>query len=128
MLEDSDRNNPLKYFVVNYILNDIEHEWLGSETDQDRERELLMTASYMCVTYGYSLRGYEGFWVDLQRLMDDIRLGKHDRREHHVLVAVMGRIKTEDSNIMHLLPLVNVTSSGIRIRMWLESLVSLLKE
>ena len=29
---------------------------------------------------------------------------------------------------MHLLPLVNVTLSGIRIRMWLDRLVALLKE
>ena len=87
-----------------------------------------MTASYICVTYGFSLRRYEGFWVDSQRLVDGIHLLKHDRREPRVLVAVMGRFKGEDINIMHLFPLVNVTSSGIRIRMWLERLVSLLKE
>ena len=28
---------------------------------------------------------------------------------------------------MHLLPLINVTQSGIRIRVWLERLVALLK-
>ena len=33
-----------------------------------------------------------------------------------------------DMGRLHLLPLVNVTSSGIRIRMWLERLIALLKD
>ena len=82
-----------------------------------------MIASYICVTYGYSLRVYEVFWVDSQRLMDGIHLGKNYRREPHVLVAFMGIFKGEYGNIMHLLPSLNVTLSGIRIRMWLERLV-----
>ena len=60
--------------------------------------------------------------------MDSKNLGKHDRREPHVLVSDMGRLKGEDSKIMHLLPLVNVKSSAIMIRMWLESLLDFLKE
>ena len=60
--------------------------------------------------------------------MDSIHLGKHDRREHCILVAVMVIFKREDGYIMHLLLIVNLTSSGIRICMWLERLVALLKE
>ena len=57
------------------------------------------------------------FWVEFQQLMDSIYLGKHDRRGSHVLVAVMGRFKVDDGNIMHILTLVNVTPSEIRIFM-----------
>ena len=60
--------------------------------------------------------------------MDGKNLGKYDRREPHVLVSDMGILKAEDSEIMHLLPLVNVNSSAIMIRMWLERLLALLKE
>ena len=56
--EDSDRNKPLNSLVINYILNDIDHKWVGSETDQDSKRYLLMNASYICMTYSYSLRVY----------------------------------------------------------------------
>ena len=45
-----------------------------------------------------------------------------------MLVAVMGRFKGEDGDRMHFLPLANVTSLGIRIRIWLERLVALLKK
>ena len=44
-----------------------------------------------------------------------------------MLVAVMGRFKGEYVNRIHLLRLVNLTSSGIRNRMWLERLLALLK-
>ena len=72
--------------VVNYILNHIEHEWVITDIDTCSKRELLMTADYICVTYGYSLRGYEGFWVDCQRLIDGIHIGNDDRREPHVIL------------------------------------------
>ena len=126
--EDSYRNKPLDYLVIKHILNDIEHKWFGSETDQERNRDLLMTANYTCVTYGYSLIWYDGFCVELKRLMDVINLRKHDRRETKLLVAVMVRFKGEDGDRMNVLPLVNVTLSGIRIRVWLERLVAVLKE
>ena len=44
------------------------------------------------------------------------------------LVEVIGILKEEDGNIMHILPLVNLTLSGISIHMWLGMLVDLLKE
>ena len=34
MPEDSDRNKPYNSLVMNYILNDIKHECVGSDTDQ----------------------------------------------------------------------------------------------
>ena len=103
--EDSDQNKTLNYLVINYNLNYTDHIWVGSDTDQERKRELLMNASYICMKYGYSLRGYEGFWVDSQCLMDGIHLRKHDRREPHMLVVVMGVFKGEYVNRIHILPL-----------------------
>ena len=60
--------------------------------------------------------------------MDGINLGKHDRREPHILLKVMGIFNGEDGKRMHLLPLVNVGLLRIRIHMCLERLVHLLKE
>ena len=45
-----------------------------------------------------------------------------------MLVEVMVKFKVEDGNIMHIFSLVNIKSSGIRIRMWLEKLLALLNE
>ena len=60
--------------------------------------------------------------------MDGINLGKHDRREPHMLVIAMGVFKGEYVNRIHILPFLNVTSSKIRIHMWLERLVALLNK
>ena len=38
MPEDSDRKKILNSLVINYILNDIEHKWVGSNTDRERNR------------------------------------------------------------------------------------------
>ena len=103
MPEYSYRNKPLNYLVVNYILNDIKHVWVGSETDQERKTKMLTTAGYIYVTYDYSLRGYEGLWVDSKRLMDGIHMGKHYSRDPHVLAEVMGRFKGKDGDKMNLL-------------------------
>ena len=44
-----------------------------------------------------------------------------------MIVSVMGIFKGEDGDCMHLLPLINLTQSVIKIRFWLEILVALLK-
>ena len=127
MLEDSDWNKPVNSLVVNYILNHIRHKWVMLDTEPFRKRELLTTAAYICVTYGYYLQGYNGLCVDCQQLIDGITIGNYDRRETHVSVLVMGIFKMEDGNHMHLILLINVTQSGIGIRVWLEILVALSK-
>ena len=84
-----------------------------------------MTASYICVAYGYSLRGHEVFWVDCDRLVRLIHMGEADPRIPHVIVAALGRFKGKDGDRMHLFP--PETRSGVRIRVWLERLAALLQ-
>ena len=55
---DSEENKHLNSLVVDYTLNCIKHEWVGSETDQYIKRELLMTISYIYVTCSYSIISY----------------------------------------------------------------------
>ena len=64
MPEDSDRNKPVNSLVVNYILNHIKHEWVIPDTEPCSKREILINVAYTCVTCGYYLRGYKGFWFD----------------------------------------------------------------
>ena len=67
------------------------------------------------------------FWIDFQHLVDGIHIGKYERQEPHVIVSVMEIFKVEYGDRMNLLPLINVSQSGIRILFWLERLVNLLK-
>ena len=43
--EYSDLNKTVNSVVVNYILNNVEHEWVMPNTEPSRNRELLMTAA-----------------------------------------------------------------------------------
>ena len=74
-----------------------------------------MAAAYICVAYGYSLRGHEAFWIDCDHLLRFLHIGKANTRTPHVIVAALGRFKGEDGDRMHLFPLVNETRSGVRI-------------
>ena len=49
---------------------------MESETEIERKIDFLMTASYICVTYSHSFRGYERLFVDLQRLIKGLNLAK----------------------------------------------------
>ena len=53
-------NKPITSVMVNYILDELELEFVDRATEPERRRIVLMTAAYIAVTFGYSLRGNEG--------------------------------------------------------------------
>ena len=128
MPKDDARNLPINSEMMLYILDDLEVELHDPTTPPRRKRAIIMTGAYLVITYGYSLRGYEGFWVDAERLCKHIDCGKHDPRQGHIAVPLLGRFKAEGGDRMHVFPIVNVTQSGIAVRLWVERLVALLKE
>ena len=87
-----------------------------------------MAAAYIATTYSYSLRGNEGFWVDGDSLCQHINVGRYAQPIPHVVVALVGFFKTELGEQMHAFSLANVTRSGIRVRVWLERVVKILKD
>ncbi len=127
MPKESSRNLPFTSRMILYILDNLEEELYNPGTTADRARLLIMTGAYLAITFGYSLRGNEGFWVDCERLCKHIQVGKYDGRQPHVLIPLLGRFKSEVGERMHVIPLVNVTRSGIAIRTWVERLVATLK-
>ena len=42
------------------------------DTEPRKKREILIAVAYICVTYGYAMQGYKGFWVDLHHIIDGI--------------------------------------------------------
>ena len=128
MPQVSRRNLPFTSVMIRFILDKLEVIWFSGEEEEDTKRIALMTAAYLCVTYCYSLRGNEGLWVDADRLCENIRVGKRDSRCPHILIPLLGRFKGEEGDRMHVIPIANQTRSGINVRLWLERLVSLLKQ
>jgi hypothetical protein len=120
---------PLMGVAVAKLLNRLEAEWINPGTDPTRKQRLItMVCGYIVVTFGYSLRGHEGFWTDAGRLCEGIGTGRNPSvgERRHVLVSLLGRFKGEQGTRMHVFPLSDRTSSGIRIRLWLERVVKIL--
>ena len=122
------RNKALVSDIVAPLLDRMEEELVDPETEDNRRRELIMAGGYIAVTFGFSLRGNEGFWVDAMRLIRGLELGCHSGDKNHVVVSLVGKFKGEEGDRMHVLCLANITSSGIRIRNWLERVAGILQQ
>jgi hypothetical protein len=77
--------------------------------------------TFVLVTYVVSLRGPEGFLLDLEGCH---RHWMSDDADHFI-IALRGKIKGEHNARCHLLPCVPVTGSGLRIRDSLKRLLDL---
>jgi hypothetical protein len=108
--------------VMMEYMDRLETKWLL--TIDNEERSLLCgVAAYSAISYGASLRGNEGFLLDLFGLRQHINKGKHDWEHPHVAAPLLGRLKGEDGERYHMLLIASVTQSGLKIRQWLEQLV-----
>jgi len=79
--------------------------------DIDKTHLMSSILTYVAVSYVISLRGPEGFLLDLKGL-------NHfwDRSDEYVTIVLLGRLKGEQHDLQHLIPCANETSTGIPIR------------
>jgi hypothetical protein len=86
-----------------------------SKRENDR---WLVFITYCVVTYTHSLRGTDGFYLDLGGL----RKYKDKGSQRHILIPLLGKIKGEHCERCHLMPCSPSTSSGIDVAGWLHKL------
>ena len=91
----------------------------NTEPYQEERHIWLVFLSYVTVTYVLSLRGAEGFLLDLKGL------NKHWKRgsQHYTIIPLLGKFKGEHQESQHLIPCVNCTESGINVRAILRRLI-----
>lgn len=105
--------------ILAEILNLMEVEWGSAMADKDRW-ELALEGCFYVISFACALRGEEVPLTNITGIREHlVESGKN--KIPHVIVALLGRFKNEhgDSNY-HLLPVVNVTRSGLEIRRWIE--------
>jgi hypothetical protein len=95
------------------------------QTANESERHLWTSVgAFSALCFCASLRGHEGFFLDLHGLRTYINEGKGDQcLKPHVVAPLLGRFKNEVGERYHLVLLAPVTNSGIRVRYWLEALI-----
>jgi len=79
--------------------------------DDDEVHLWSSVLTYVVISYVLSLRGPEGFLLDLRGLHQH-----WDRSADYVTIALLGRLKGEHHDLLHLIPCSNSTSSGIQVR------------
>jgi len=99
------------------LIRKAEEEILSAENEDDKHLWIVFV-TYVVVTYVISLRGPEGFLLDIRGLL------KYWREENdYVIIALLGKIKGEHHDIAHLIPAVTKTKSGIPIKKVLQRLL-----
>jgi hypothetical protein len=83
-------------------------------TNDVNKRDLLCSVgAYSAMTYAASLRGDEGFILDLFGLRQHIVEGKYDLKDPHVAAPLLGQLKGEDGECYHMLLMASVIHLGI---------------
>jgi hypothetical protein len=83
----------------------------------------VVIGAYSVVTYVVSLRGSEGFLLDLGGLRKYAETPSSDKS--YFLIPLMGKVKGEHHDRCHLLPCTFKTESGIEPYVWIERLMRL---
>jgi hypothetical protein len=111
MGQDWRPNKAISVELIILVLQLAELRALEAPTLNDQNRWLVFH-SYVTVCYAVSLRGCEGFLLDLAGLNRKFEAGG----TRYVVIALLGKIKGESDDRDHLLPCVPVTSSGVEVR------------
>ena len=114
--------------VLHLILNNLKVEIQNEEGNYMRVRELMLLGTLLIIGFVCALRGNECFMLDAQGLLSHINVGQSGQKKgnEHVVIPLLGRFKNEDGNRLHLMVAVNVTASGLEVRLWLECWAALL--
>jgi hypothetical protein len=101
------------------IMHLLEVEWGTTMSVVDRWK-LSLEGCFYVISFVCALRGEEVPLTNLAGIREHL-VERGRNKIPHVIIALLGRFKNEhgDSNY-HLLPVVNVTHSGIEVRRWIE--------
>ena len=115
-------NLALSIDLLTHLIEKIQSK-LESNVELEEEHLISSVLLYVVVSYTVSLRGPEGFLLDLKGLF------RHwNRTEEYVTIALLGRLKGEQHDLQHLIPCSNRTLSGFDIRSIVENHLNLKEE
>jgi hypothetical protein len=124
MGQDWRPNRALSTALLIGYLKETKVKIVESMTMEELNRWIVLGA-YSVITYVMSLRGSEGFLLDLGGLW--IHEPDFKKQLTYFLIPLMGKVKGEHHDRCHLLPCTFKTDSGIKPYEWIENL-KLLKE
>ena len=140
----SKANHPLSMAAMVEVIKYVKTDAAGAET-AERSNYLWKFGAYLTVCTSASLRGYEGFYLELSGLRRYIEKGRGGSvpprltknyvlteeecaNLPHVSVPLLGKFKGQVSIDHHIINVASESSSGLRPRWWLEKLLQVADE
>ena len=111
MGSDTRKNQAMSSDLFLHLLRQVELRILESESPEEINRWIVFH-TYSVVSYVISLRGAEGFMLDLGTFHRYLM----EKPEERLIIGLYGKTKGETHDRSHLFPCVNVTSSGVDVR------------
>ena len=109
------------------ILKGYEKELNDERITNERKRFIIICGAAFVILWAGALRGGEIFLLEATELIRRRNDGRNLVKDGHVAIPLMGRFKQETGERNLLIVLVNITSSGLEIRKWVDLLTGLLK-
>ena len=124
------QNKAISTIVLRALIKGFKHDIQHAVSGSNEQWHALMGLGYTVISFFASLRGSEGLKVDYNTLMKYWEKGTDNsisvsNTPPHVIIPIIGRFKGEHGERCHLLPLSNVTKSGIHIRNTLQLILTL---
>ena len=120
-------NMALDYKLLLRIMHILENRLEDSSATASEKRWTTLLGTYLITGFALALRGNEVFMIEAGGLLYYIQDGKDDKDESYVVIPLLGRFKNEDGERWHIMLSVSETSSGLKVRTWLERLAKILE-
>ena len=115
---ESRRNKAFSTDLLLSVLHKSERRY-RVETSEKNKHLWLVFWCYSTISYVISLRGSEGFLLDLEGLIRH----QSPHSQNYFIIALRGKIKGEVNDRNHLIPCANKTKSGINVKSIVNELV-----
>lgn len=110
MGEEWRTNKAMTVSLIKEVLQYSEFK-IGSAKNNPEKHKWIVFSTYVTITYVISLRGNEGFLLDLEGLVKHWDRTKRD----HIYLALLGKFKGETQEENHLVPCACITNSKIPV-------------
>jgi hypothetical protein len=128
------QNKAISIDVVKAMINQFQVSAASAPSKSWERHEQVMGLAYTVISFCGAMRGSEGLKLHWDTLLDNIDKGSEKdttligKRTPHIVIPLKGRFKQEKGEKCHLVPLANITKTGIPIRKCVELLVKSRKE
>jgi hypothetical protein len=118
MGQDWRPNRAISVTLMTDLLKGVEQRATDA-SDANERFKWLMAGAYFCFCFVVSLRSPEGLLCDLEGVLEHF-----DDARPYVIIPLLGQVKGEHHSRQHLLPCVEETDSGIRVKVWMKRVMA----